>query len=588
MASRWAKFLCVVFPHGSDFAVPEDSHVAVFNSGHEFPYHFFDWTFAADCAWTFFVMNETYVDVTALRMRLECLWHEVPRVFGRLADRHDNKYPMVRGQPLTVPKLTGGLLVSRGAARNFTESVSRSCHPVVYEALLQRSQREVQTAARSDVGPAFTAGDFSAAICLAFAGVPPLRPFAHHGEHYVLGALAAERVSLRRAFEFDAQLVGMRACVLVAHPVGLRQAQLLGGNRGTCSAAFTAHFASVAGVSLQVDEEALGYYADIISQKIDSCGWIAPPRSESPALPPAPDISGVRKLMLVGMPGGATSWFFDALQLSARSGDAVHSGYFHPYCNELWRFELSHFTGAPEDQTFVHMFRQAVPEAHFDHLVSMMVSHAMKGKVSGMFLTRENINVLRVPDFARQGFHLVALYRHRKHTFPVSDPGGSPESYDDGAVFLSTLCRSCFYLQMYHAIVTQQDLEDEVLKTLQQFLLYVDDRGARLVLVHTVFWYAVLRQQRLGGYHLPILEYGRIMTGSREEAQGYVLNALPRWPGFEESVFALLSTRKSVTWMEQREEKYLAQLGTAEAVVQEALLVIRRLDPHTDISLLEM
>jgi len=217
----------------------------------------------------------------------------------------------------------------------------------------------------------------------------------------------------------------------------------------------------------------------------------------------------------------------------------------------------------------------------------------MAGGVSASsLLTREIVNVWRVPDFARIGFQMVGLYRHRKHTFPVSDVEGAPSQnemdarFDEG-VYMSTLCRTCFYDLMFQAVM-EQPLEDfdTVVLMARSIFAKISARQSRHVAVHTLWWYLLFRQARAAGYPFPIVQYEALVLLPPSEVRAHLFQRLPSGVDAEAMAAELLASRRDPAWLRARETLYMSQLTEAESWVGVLLDVFRRLDPATNISVL--
>jgi len=313
-------------------------------------------------------------------------------------------------------------------------------------------------------------------------------------------------------------------------------------------------------------------------------------------------MDGARLSLLVGLPGGGTTWFFEALVAGQGPGSTQHSGFFHPFCNQLWRVELSHFVAGSEDLSRIHLFREHVPTDLFDDLVQRMLWQHLNGSSSAHagFLTRENFNIWRVPDLVRNGFRPVALFRHRRHTFPLSDSPGSPSWAEllgnlrgDNDFRYAALCRTCFYFTMYFAPqmgARGTVISDPCVLTLARVAALAPDAPlAKQVAAHMLFWYVILRLARLGGYRFPIVDYEGLVRSSPDELLGLLSRTLP--PGIDAPAVArfTLDTRKDPAWLDRKERQYSAAEGyrEAEMFVGVMLATMRRVDPETSVDMLQ-
>mmetsp|Transcript_150375 Transcript_150375/g.481249 ORF Transcript_150375/g.481249 Transcript_150375/m.481249 type:complete len:532 (+) Transcript_150375:358-1953(+) len=530
-----------------------------------------------------------------------------------MADRLSTRYPIVYGQPLPVPKLRAGLAVSWGALSALAENVANACAAREVEML-----REYMGAHSVFQGTEEDTFDFAASLCLFHAKAPHAEPLGHEEEHFVLGASAAERVMVRRAIGRAGHFrYGARPCVLSAHPVSLHEQRLLAGMaRGHCSAALAEHISvsSIQYGSEPTDGEEMefkeldGYGVSDVSMRIIACGVQIPPHVEAPILP-APPLWDNRTMLsvLVGLPGGGTSWFFEALEAGHGRGLAKHDGFFHPYCHQLWRVELSHFVAATEDLSRIHLFRERVPPVLFDDLVQRMVRQFLRSPSArterhrrpSALLTRENLNVWRVPDYVRNGFRPVTLYRHRKHTFPLSDAPGSP-SWDDLVANMhgsndakySTLCRTCFYFLMYYSPQMGSlgsTILDRPIMLLSRMAAHAPDTPlVKQVAAHTLFWYVILRLARLNEYSMAFVSYESLIRSSPDELKSDLRQTLPFGIDGVSVADFVLSSRQDASWLDKREERYAETPGFAEAehFAQGMIRAMREADANTNVDML--
>lgn len=351
-------------------------------------------------------------------------------------------------------------------------------------------------------------------------------------------------------------------------------------------------------------EQTDGYAVSDISQRIYHCGDQVPPFVLAPPLPNRPIFSQnrTRLTLLVGLPGGGTTWFFQALVQGHGSRALNHSGFFHPYCHQLWRVELSHFVAATEDLSKIHLFREFVPEPLFDDLVQRMLRQALQDKYPhgnpGMFVTRENLNVWRTPDYVRNGFRAIGLFRHRKHTFPLTDSDESPTWEDLIGNMMglndykySTLCRTCFYFMMFFApqLGTKGTmLTDTRIVLVARLASHAVVPLARQVAAHTLFWYVLLRLPRVRGYPFPVISYEVLIRNRPDVLRSLLRQSLPEGVDAAAVISAVVASRHGPSWLEARERRYAEAPGYAEAehCVREMIELIRQVDPETNVDIL--
>eukprot|EP00929_Paragymnodinium_shiwhaense_P060357 TRINITY_DN30154_c0_g1_i2.p1 TRINITY_DN30154_c0_g1~~TRINITY_DN30154_c0_g1_i2.p1 ORF type:complete len:246 (-),score=20.45 TRINITY_DN30154_c0_g1_i2:12-749(-) len=200
--------LCIVLPSGAPrIPLGDATNTTLRFSSSVEPLHYFDWSLVQDCAWSFFVPVETYVDAEALRLRLQCFDASEVKLLGQIYLRHDVRYPVRRGQSLLPPQLVGGLAVSQKALQLYASSVQRACnladfverkHYAETQLLVPAYERGVTSVRNSE--------DFVAGVCLFDAGLPVVEALGHGSEHYVLGSNAFGRAGLRRAISHTSEV----------------------------------------------------------------------------------------------------------------------------------------------------------------------------------------------------------------------------------------------------------------------------------------------------------------------------------------------------------------------------------------------
>eukprot|EP00927_Polykrikos_kofoidii_P051721 TRINITY_DN45510_c0_g1_i1.p1 TRINITY_DN45510_c0_g1~~TRINITY_DN45510_c0_g1_i1.p1 ORF type:complete len:647 (-),score=51.21 TRINITY_DN45510_c0_g1_i1:301-2184(-) len=603
-------FLCPILPRESQhppWAMGEN--ISVRYSKQNSPHHFFDWDVAHDCAWAIFIEGSTYVDLEAVSLRLRCLDNSAVLVLGRLSfiSRTHARYPVFMGKPLIAPNIGAGLVVSSAARAEFGRNVELSCDVATYDGFFDHfssmlhTEGHVDTFKRAD--DVNSPADFATAACMNMAKLPAVQAFGHGIENFVLGPKAADRTMIRRAYggmsspSRSGKLVVPRPCVLVAHPVSVQEQHMLSRGRGYCSSAVAIHFAAT---SATIGSEIVADDSNYVSKRIAACGVMVPPPSVARLPAVRPLFPGEARLtLLVGLPGGATTWFYDAVAAAHGNSTFKHSAFFHPFCNELFRSELSSFVGATEDYSFINIFREKVPEVSFDHLVRFMIRHVLAPgetlPTRDGLVTRESVNIWRIPDLVRMGFRAFALYRHRKHTFPLSDAPDDTNSVADfqdslsadAPVFWSTLCRTCFYLVMHKAATLTGDFNyAKSVQMVRELLVHITSPIAQQVATHTLFWYVMLFLARRRGYAFPIIEYARLMDLPAPRVLPYLRSRLPHDVDARIVATEVVKSRKSAAWLKAREARYASYALEGEYWSQKILQLVRKTDPKTDVSLL--
>lgn len=333
--------------------------------------------------------------------------------------------------------------------------------------------------------------------------------------------------------------------------------------------------------------------------------------------------------LLAALPNGASTWFLHVLEEAQHihGNVAIIWDGLHPYCNALLAGELSKLMGAPEDGTWLHTFRE-VPSAGLELLMELLVDHlhakAVKDvqfmRVHGMsqqgqqinamlrfpwqnaipkrmdplrtrlIVSKEVINVMQLAQYAglqgasaaQSGTSVLALYRHRAHSFPMSN--GSSTQF--------TVCKWCMFEKVVHAFETNT-FRDAALRGLQRWwrgtsrLTGGAQTACGQVFAHLVMWYGVLRVPALARH---VLDFAKLMSLERLELQDYLNVTLPgslrRYPGIPSVVQQVRKLRfeNPLRWLAKRESAYAA-LGV-EAFALSVIAEMSRLSPDVDLSLL--
>eukprot|EP00927_Polykrikos_kofoidii_P060584 TRINITY_DN55526_c0_g1_i1.p1 TRINITY_DN55526_c0_g1~~TRINITY_DN55526_c0_g1_i1.p1 ORF type:complete len:896 (-),score=92.82 TRINITY_DN55526_c0_g1_i1:22-2709(-) len=186
------------------------------------------------------------------------------------------------------------------------------------------------------------------------------------------------------------------------------------------------------------------------------------------------------------------------------------------------------------------------------------------------------------------GMSVLAIYRHRAHTFPVSNLSALNRSQEAG------ICKSCWLVEAVLSFEANAFPDDPCLSGLQRWWRQQTvGSGSAMTIFGAVFghllsWYVVLRAQPLG---VAVLDYARLMLLSRPELRQYLQVVLPaalqRSPGVAALAATLEATRfpRPLEFLVNREQRYL-MLGV-ENFAQLAVAEMRRLDSASNLALLE-
>lgn len=333
--------------------------------------------------------------------------------------------------------------------------------------------------------------------------------------------------------------------------------------------------------------------------------------------------------IVLSLPNSGTTWFSSFMQQAQNSyagGAAVYSDSFHPACNHALSVELSKVMGAPEDESWPHIFQRSSQVA-LDLLVELvtdrmhntlikelqhmreygvtvtggyvpeMLHWPWKGLMRRiedptrmrMMITKEIINVPHVLRYVelrqRAGlkplFSVAALYRHRAHMFPLS----STRTY---------LCKECMFDKILESVETNLFPHDHVVAGLRHWWLRsalgAESKGIhRFVFAHLIIWYLLLRARPYG---VMVVSYAELMLLGRDDLRRYLNKTFPatlrRNPGIAMATESCIASRYAdpLQFLKRREQRY-SDLGV-ESFAQAAIAEMKRLDPLADLSLLEL
>jgi len=333
--------------------------------------------------------------------------------------------------------------------------------------------------------------------------------------------------------------------------------------------------------------------------------------------------------IVASLPNSGTTWFLHALQQAQQTHvgcAAVNSDVLHPSCNSLLTTEIAKIMGTPEDRTWRHIFRAAPPAAldllmelvtnqlhgkaiwelqhmrqHGANLIGEPVPEHLRWPWRGavpprrdatrirLILSKEIINVFQLVQHVKahggigtySHVSVVGLYRHRAHTFPMSNSS-------------ALLCKSCMLERLARSFEVNRFPRDPPMAGLQRWWrrrarhIGGTSSSCGLVFAHLLVWYSVLRARSSG---LAVLDYARLMALDRPGLRLYLNATLPatlkRNPGvvaFSASVFEHRFGDPHA-FLRGRERQY-EELGV-EPFARNVIAEMRRLDPSVDLSLLE-
>lgn len=292
--------------------------------------------------------------------------------------------------------------------------------------------------------------------------------------------------------------------------------------------------------------------------------------------------------------------------------------------------EISKIMGAPEDTSWLHIFQRAPSGAAVDLLLEMamdsmhnraihelkyMREHgasivgevlpehlvwqngAFKGEVDAEFdatrikllLSKEVINVFSLVQYLEQSHatgvepavSVIGLYRHRAHTFPMSNKS-------------AVLCKECMMFKIVNSFQVNTFPHDPQLAGLRRWWKRRSphvggaESSCGIIFAHVLIWYTVLRAVPAG---FKIVDYARLMTLDRQDLRDYLSANLPesllQSPGVVAVAYSIDQNRfeKPGDFLEKRERMY-KELNV-EGFARNAIAQMRRLDPLTDLTLLE-
>lgn len=563
--------------------------------------------------WFVVVPADAYVHTGALAERLACLDADEAHAFGRLSGRADAGIPSFGGLPVPVPALRAGLLLSRGllAVPALRRLGAEVCSEEEVDFFAERSRRELGEGAGTPEEVEFSADDYAFAFCLAMARLPrPLANFASYLDHYILGRDALARLAFRathgrrwpwRNLTRDAwPLEDAPACVIFVSPVRWqladRWAELL-WRRG-CQARALRPYRVIHGVEsgntmFNVHDVEYSwwdgglryrapYYPGEIADALEGCRAAHVVRPLPDSLPePLPAQKTVQRrfgvgdaavvFLLLGLPGGATSWGLQAMHEALRPLGAVEvKDLFHPFCHEAWRPEMALVLGAPEDSSSANLWRAPGRNDPLAQLARWVLGDAQ------VAVSKEVVNVARAAQFRRLGMWTFGLYRHRRHSFPLGDESSGTQEF----------CRSCFFRRMFESFMHQPTQVKALahVKPLVEALTSSDI--VRAVLLHTLTWYLLLKQE------IPVIRYEVLVDGDHAEIAQEFVRALGGrlgrlrpdvWERADAFAQFVVSTRRPES-LKEREARYAAL--HVEEKASALLQALGAADPTMDLQLL--
>lgn len=334
--------------------------------------------------------------------------------------------------------------------------------------------------------------------------------------------------------------------------------------------------------------------------------------------------------IVAALPNGASTWFLQVLehaQQTTHGTVATMWDALHPFCNIGASADLGKVMGAPEDRTWPHIFRKVSPAALdtiFDILSTQFHNKALRelqfmrqhgATITGevvhpifrwpwlgvvprrmdalrirLIASKEIVNVFQLVQFAESrlasgalpGVAVVSLYRHRAHSFPMSNE----------TQWQWTVCKWCMFERIVRSFLTNRFSQDEPLRGLQQWWNKQSVGGLSTpggqVFGHLLVWYVVLRSYATRGY---VLDFAQLMLMTRHQLRTYLNSTLPSPLKHQPGVAALARSielrrfSNPQAFLERREQMY-SDLGI-EPFARSVIAEMRRLDPATDVSILE-
>ncbi|KAF4723496.1 hypothetical protein FOZ63_031419, partial [Perkinsus olseni] len=346
------------------------------------------------CDWTYIIPKESYVNVDALHRRLGLFDSDEAWMFGRMVGRLSLVHAFYNGRRVKSPILRSGVIMSKRAA-----TVLRDSHPSgqididLAEAWILRSREEIpvgreQTHSVDGVG--YREEDYAFAMYLVASTSFKLQlsNFGSYRQHFLIAEdvtrrLAARREALHRSHPPP-------SCVLHAWPITPDDALDLAHKTGLSELeALCTHcddkLTKLVGASTYSWlEESTGefieepYYSDHVKRALDLCQ----DSQLAPVLLRERNVQTYENgVVILAPPGQGTSWVFDNFKEGwpvDHEDAVVKADYWHPYCNEMYRHELSMVFSAAEDDTKENLLSLDFNSHALDAVVRLLTASGTK------------------------------------------------------------------------------------------------------------------------------------------------------------------------------------------------------------------
>lgn len=519
----------------------------------------------SDCEWALSILSSTFVNVAAIQSRLNYGFpvDGLPLVFTRMSGRLSRIFVYVNRDPVFFGLVRSGILVNRAFLNRLAKLDVRDISQKSFDnAFMTDGSLVSGEESVSPDGVDFRPEDVVLSLFLYRKLGVRISNWASFLDHYILGSsdVVSSKIRIRSQLRSP--------CILVAHPVHFFTKFLHDHVRNCC---LTCVNHSMEEVQYSWQNYASSHY----SSESYYHPWISEPlgtHTDYPLTvsPIAPWDCGTEFLaesyIVLSTPGGGTTWLFSILQNNIRaSGNmTVEADLLHPYVQNLYRGELSLVFSAGEDSTRNRLMKESCENCP---LIPVLL-----GEVSDRrpFLTKEVMNVFRSLDMMDMfGTNILLLYRSRQYTFPTVG---------------QETCRMCFYTAFYDSMQTNA-LTLPWLDAAKQFVVRRDPESIEVaVLMHTVLWRYIL--WRVPPRKRRIVHYSEILT-AEDPLQSFEETWLLSYPFDPAGVSSeIIRTRNAKEWLNSRVEEY--QKLNIEGVVSDLLTKIRKLDPETDDSLLNL
>ncbi|KAF4649806.1 hypothetical protein FOL47_001713, partial [Perkinsus chesapeaki] len=265
-------------------------------------------------------------------------------------------------------------------------------------------------------------------------------------------------------------------------------------------------------------------------------------------------------VIILAPPGQGTSWVFDNFKEGwpADHEDVIiQADYWHPYCNEMYRHELSMVFSAAEDDTKIDLLSLDFNDHALDAAVRLLTQGGEK-----LVVTKEVMNLFRVIDLAELKGHTILLL-YRKLRFAIA-------------------LRESLLAQNYsHPVMV---LAKRIVEPLTA------DTPETHAMLHAVLWRLILWRlpdPRILAFHdLIMADSKRALIEVYERAWSHD-GRLKQVVDFEAIASRTFESRKSIEWLRSKERRYSNVVSAEwEQFIGLALDRFREIDPATDDSII--